>query len=134
MSGSVILAIDIGSSSIRCTAYDVSNQASHQYRFVASQSQSRRSVQPRTGQIVLANNDGTTMLDDIDVLVDQVLSQLQSASNNTYNVIAVGFSSFVMNLVGVDVHGQLLGDHATLSYACSRSEVNAEVKHLKRCV
>jgi sugar (pentulose or hexulose) kinase len=132
---SVILAIDIGSSSIRCTAYDVSNQECNQYRAVASQSQSRRSVQPGTGKILLANDDdGTTLLDDIDVLVDQVLSQLQSVSHEAYNVIAVGFSSFVMNLVGVDVHGHLMGDHATLSYACSQSDVNAEVNNLKRCV
>jgi hypothetical protein len=134
MSGSVILAIDIGSSSIRCTAYDVSNQESHQYRVVTSQSQSRRSVQPGSGKIVLLNDNSTTLLDDIDVLVDQVLNQLHSVTNVTYNVIAVGFSSFVMNLVGVDVHGQWIGDHATLSYACSQSEVNTEVKRLKRCV
>jgi gluconokinase len=48
-----------------------------------------------------------------------------------YKVTAIGFSTFVMNLVGVDRHGHLVGDEATLSYACQTAEVNAEVEDLK---
>jgi gluconokinase len=121
---SVIVAVDVGSSSIRCSAYDATN-----YNVVASSSQQRRSVHPGTGRIILMDDtSGESLLDVIDGCVDDVLRQLLQGE---YKVTAIGFSTFVMNLVGVDRHGHLVGDEATLSYACQTAEVNAEVEDLK---
>jgi sugar (pentulose or hexulose) kinase len=152
-SRSVILAIDVGSSSVRCTAYDAgavvsaddsdrsdrdksTDDPADSLEVLASSSQARRSVHPSTGQIALENDDGTTLLDIIDMLVDDVLRKLQEkCRTSSFQVIALGFSSLVMNLVGVDRNGKLIGDSASMSYACSSTaEVIAEVQDLKRYV
>jgi gluconokinase len=141
---SVVLAVDVGSSSVRCSAYDVID-----YTVVASSSQQRKSVDPGTGQIILFNTaidhdaegkNNINLLDVIDTCVDDVLRQvlvLQPSKPATqecfYKVVAIGFSTFVMNLVGVDDRGLLIGHEASMSYTCSQSpEVNAEVENLKR--
>lgn len=207
---SVVLAIDVGSSSIRCSAYDItaktpsssgtttttirsscsssSSAGCHppplpnHGRVVASFRQSRRSVDPGTGRILVTGGGGdhhptidgsptaksttsttttgngsdtvgsrtTTsgpggLLDAIDTGVDRVLQQLERLSQpppspatpphdhyDSYKVRAVGFSTLVMNLVGVDREGALVGDSATLSYACPSPSVHAEVEDLQR--
>lgn len=48
------------------------------------------------------------------------------------DIVAVGFSSLVMNLVGVDAEGIPVGDEATLSYACNLPQVATKVKELQR--
>jgi gluconokinase len=149
---SVILAIDIGSSSIRCTAYETTLKE-NDYSVVAATQQPRRSVHPGTGRIVLVNSssddadsnnknnnnnnsgspggDGATLhssvLDDVDASVETVLEQLLPQDK----ILAVGFSTFNMNLVGVDRHGKLVGEEATMSYACQLPQVHAEVEALK---
>lgn len=123
----VILALDIGSSSIRCTAYpfDSSSISSP----IASSALPCRSVEPNTGKISLHMDiiDGS-LLDKIDQSVLKVLKELPE----DVAVVAVGFSSFVMNLIGVDRHGTPLGDDFTLSYACNTSDVAKECQSIRQ--
>lgn len=174
----VIIAIDVGSSSIRCTAYDCSTDAvttatgsnttscasPHpvqplpSYTILASYSYPRKSIEPYTGHINIVDNtsgslssslstadssNATTtvvssnnLFDCIDICVDQVLDQLQmdanDTMNNNYNIIGVGFTTFVMNLIGIDRNGQTMGNDVTMSYACQTQQVQEEVLQLQR--
>lgn len=120
----IILALDIGSSSIRCTAYAIQDSTIRSTP-VASSSTKARTVQPETGTIQLSY--GThTLQDKIDECVDKVLKKLNNA-----RVVAVGFSTFVMNLIAVDKDGKVLGDRFTLSYACNTPMVAQECRRLR---
>ncbi|KAL3817016.1 hypothetical protein ACHAXA_002928 [Cyclostephanos tholiformis] len=105
-------------------------------------------ILPSTGHIRVYD-----VLDAIDNCVDETLkllrrmvhpestssnsSSLSSSSTSTssscgggvdygHRVVAVGFSSFVMNLVAVDINGDPVGEVATCSYACNRPDVVME--------
>ena len=106
----VMLAIDVGSSSIRCTAYDCSiiatgsslssNQLTQRpsYTVLASYSHARKSIDPYSGHVRIfdnedsnppssdnANGDSTktsNLFDCIDICLDQVLQQLQAQTKN----------------------------------------------------
>jgi sugar (pentulose or hexulose) kinase len=132
----IIIALDIGSSSIRCTAYkylrDNNNDEHNDDDFVvlASSRRPRRSIQ-ENGQILL---DG--LFDDIDALMDEIHTSLASTcteSHPIHVVAAIGITSFVMNLIGVDVHSKpIMNPAATLSYACQSKQVDEELVKLKR--
>lgn len=64
--------------------------------------------------------------------IDTVLSKCRDLLGEEFSVIAVGFSSFTMNLIGVDENGVPIGEEASMSYACNSAEVLEEVEHLKR--
>ena len=134
-SRSIILIVDAGSSSVRCISYELLDSRSCRSRSeeeVSTSSQSpikaiegmsysvpMMSVSPNTGYIRIHE-----VLDAIDLCVDEVLRLLrQTITDERYNITALGFSTFVMNLVGVDEFGQPMGDKATLSYACNRADV-----------
>lgn len=121
METAVVLALDIGSSSLRCSAYKDADS------ILVSKSIQRRSVVG--GRIVLYDKPAirSCILDDIDRLVDQVLKELEDG----YTVSMIGFTSFSMNLVGVDSEGKLIGEEATMSYACQDDRVSKEVEALK---
>lgn len=53
------------------------------------------------------------------------------AGAQTFRIVAVGFSTFVMNLVAVDIYGKPVGDVATCSYACNREDVVEECDRLR---
>jgi gluconokinase len=135
----VILSLDVGSSSIRCTAYSVDadpdNTNQPKLMAVCSSSTKARSVQPNTGTIRLAY--GTeTLLDKIDQCVDDALKKLTKNQNqnhhpNVRRVVAVGFSTFVMNLIAVDKDGHVLGDKFTISYACNTPAVARECQEIR---
>ena len=147
----LILAIDIGSSSIRCSAYrmvtsdDDKGSASTctSRRVVASvegcsSSIKMQGVEPNTGKVrIYRKNDGgdeQCMLDDIDSCVDVTLDKIREkygASKSSYIVSAVAFSTFVMNLVGIDGSGKPVGNDATLSYACNTPEVARECEAIR---
>ena len=173
-SRSVIIAIDVGSSSIRCTAYDCgcgsntntttsssSSSSSSQERqpsaftIVASYSYPRKSVETYTGHVLItavncagsgpsSTSDHTTgkvneettsndLFDCIDACVDKVLHQLQQQPNHCQtNIVGIGFTTFVMNLIGVDVEYRPIGNTATFSYACQTKQVQEEVQQLQR--
>lgn len=67
----------------------------------------------------------------IDTCVDNVLSLLQS-SLSQFDIVGIGFSTFVMNLVGVDEWGAPVDDGMTCSYACNRREAVEECERLKQ--
>jgi len=143
----LILALDVGSSSVRCSAYET-HASSSSAVVVASSRRARRSVHldgriawKQSGDDAGGDDDASSsLLDVIDECVDDVLEQLRmrrpdSDDDETITIQAVGFTTFVMNLVGVDRDGNVVGgegDESTLSYACQKPEVNAEVEDLKR--
>lgn len=109
-----IVVFDLGSSSLRCTLYcDVTLEV------LARASNDRRSV----------NFDGSIATDglfgEIDSLLDQVLQSHDCQAS------AVGFSSFNMNLVGVNETGEIVGD-ATMSYASQNKATGNDLTELRR--
>lgn len=136
----VILALDIGSSSIRCTAYESNRNDDVQFSLQAlsgcSASSQRQSVQPNSGKIRLFDHHDDdvmkpALLDTVDELVEQVLGQLRTSSTS-FQVVAVGVSSFVMNLVAVDATtGRLLGNECTVSYACNSAAAVQQCQQLR---
>jgi len=57
--------------------------------------------------------------------------QQQQYQYHYHQVIGIGFSTFVMNLVGVDVYGEPVDELATLSYACNREDVVWQCRRLR---
>ena len=64
--------------------------------------------------------------------MDELLSQLENDERR--EIMGVGFTSFVMNLVGVDRDGNVMGARETMSYACSSKNVAQQVHALQRFV
>ena len=151
MNKSIILAIDAGSSSVRCIGYkyhgdnkedthDIDNDNINDNQLISplvtamdgiSHTLSMSAIDPNTGHIHIQQ-----VLSAIDECVDEVLCLLRSTQDNTssndgYQIIAIGFSTFVMNLVGVDMNGDPVSDVATCSYACNRDDVVRECQTLR---
>ena len=146
----VILALDVGSSSVRCTTYkfmkNVDGDSSDEnlrsptvlpMKGYPSSSRSLRSVQPNTGKINLEEDTATaeqpgphSLLDEIDLCIDDQLQHLE-ASNAQFRILGLGITSFVMNLVGTNRDGIVVGPDATCSYACNVPEVAHECKQLR---
>ncbi|KAL7552236.1 hypothetical protein ACHAWF_015468 [Thalassiosira exigua] len=141
---SVILAIDAGSSSIRCTGYEHRGVGGDGGPSDGGASPSRAPVRALEGvchAVPMASvvpNAGHIRVDEVlsavDECVDEVLRKLreESSPHCSCRVVAVGFSTFVMNLVGVDANGDPVGEAATLSYACNREDVLKECRSLIR--
>jgi len=154
----IILSIDVGSSSIRTTAYQnlsttttKKNDNNNIVDVVAipscSSSISRAAIEPTTC-IIQMNG----LLDAVDYTTDEVLSKLRSRfDNQEFQVEAVGFSTFVMNLVAVNDDGGLVTftkevvetnntnmmtqnhtQSGSISYACNAPEVNRECQRLRQ--
>jgi sugar (pentulose or hexulose) kinase len=122
---SIIVAIDVGSSSVRCSAYH--DNDNKELSVIDSTSKEMRTVHPNTGKIQLS------VVETVDQCIDELLQKLDH-DQDRYTVSAVGFSTFVMNLVGVDASGELIGEEATVSYACNTPSVAKEVEKIKRYV
>ena len=86
------------------------------------------------------------VLSAIDECVDKVLYLLRASdhdisgysddtnattNSNCFQIVAIGFSTFVMNLIGVDTNGSPVDDVATCSYACNRDDVVKECQDLR---
>jgi gluconokinase len=126
----VILALDIGSSSVRCTAYQVYDFASVSAITNCSASRTVRLVLPTTGKIQLQLGD-LTLMDQVDACVNDTLQSLRKLTE-PWRVVAVGCSCFVMNLVAVKADGSLVGDEASMSYACNAASVAAECQMIRQ--
>jgi gluconokinase len=127
----VILALDIGSSSIRCVAYSLTEGTSSVSAVPGcSSSIPARSVRPNTGKIQWKSSGNETVLDKVDSCVESVLKSLRK-NKTSFRVVAVGFSSFVMNLIAVDKDGNVLGDDLTMSYACNAPAVAKECQAIR---
>lgn len=123
---SIILAIDVGNSNIGCTGYEynalgpvnVVNGVGHSVpipAFIAS-----------TGNIRIHE-----VLTTIDKCIDETLRLLRLRfSYSSYQVVAIGFTTFVTNLVAVDIYGDPVGEAATCSEMCERDDVVSECQRL----
>jgi sugar (pentulose or hexulose) kinase len=164
----IVLAIDVGSSSVRCSAYRINHETDDRPENLllvealedCNVKKEARVVQPNTGRIIIeqhyhagTNGDGnkehndttrtehtttTTLFDLIDSCVDDTLKLLRERSkqqqNNllAFDILGVGFSTLVMNLIGVDHNGDVIGEAATMSYACNSLEATNYCQTLKR--
>ena len=151
----LILCIDLGSSSVRCSLYELVvpphdddgtaaetgwivawHQGHDGSSFLSSSSRPWQAV--HAGKIQWwqkttstgKNDDGVSLLDLVEECIDDILVNLQQTCDKI-QIVAVGFSSLVMNLVGVDKHGKVIPE-ATLSYSCNETSVATRVKTLQR--
>ena len=137
MSGrDVILAVDAGSSSVRCSAFHaVSASAGLEggcdvVRKIECHSIKLDALAPTTGRINI-----NAILDAVDVCVDETLESIRRLfPGGTARVVSIGMTTFCMNLVGVDQFGEPVGESATLSYACNSERVAQECLSLKQCL
>ena len=154
----MILALDIGSSSVRCSAFSTScspqndenggggggdDDSSVAVKALPGMTASRtvQQVQPNTGKILHLfpdhDNGQPSLFDVIDQCVEETLECLRRRSaadvggGRPFRIVGVGFSSFVMNLVGVNGLGVPVGEEASISYACNTAEVAKEVQSLQ---
>jgi len=131
----IILAIDVGSSSIRTTAYHyfstTTNDDNELVDVVAipscSSSIPRATIEPTTC-IIQMNG----LLDAVDHTIDEVLSKLRSRFDNEFHVEAVGFSTFVMNLVAVNDDGGLVTFNKDFSGGGDNDDKNITKKDVKK--
>lgn len=161
---SIILAIDAGSSSIRCTAYEylsiiggsgnenenedrenIDTQNINEPHVIKaidgiSHTITMSAINPNTGHIYVQQ-----VLSAIDECVDKVLYLLRTSddlsgfsddtnattNSNCFQILAIGFSTFVMNLIGVDTNCNPVDDVATCSYACNRDDAVKECQDLR---
>jgi hypothetical protein len=178
---SIVLIVDAGSSSVRCTAHEYHGLVKSQNTRITSRILEALSqiddneeirdatltipviapitnppnlidalcgightihlnaIVPSTGHIRVYD-----VLDAIDNCVNMTLTLLRqivhpdpislsgdNGDDRGHRVVAVGFSSFVMNLVAVDIYGDPVGEVATCSYACNRKDVVRECEKLK---
>ena len=145
---SIILNVDVGSSRIRCSAaYEYYDRHSH-HNDVSSEEQmmggdnSNGSSQlvnaikcvihtiPLSAITETGNIHIHEVLMGIDGCVDEALKLLRRHVDS-YQVVAIRFTTFVMNLVAVDIHGDPVGDAATCSFACNRDDVVKECQSLR---
>ena len=55
----------------------------------------------------------------------------EESLSNEYQIVAIGFSTFVMNFIAVNEYGNPVGDVATCSYAVNREDVVNECQSLR---
>lgn len=84
------------------------------------------SIVPNDGHIRIFK-----VLAAVDECVDAVLRLLRRGKVKDYELVGVGFSSFVANLVGVDINAEPVSEVATVSYACNREDVVEECMVLR---
>lgn len=138
----VIVAIDLGSSSIRASAFSLV-EADNDLNVVEAISGTSTSrplalVEPNTGRIKLyleRDKKDETVFDAIDQCVDETLVKLRARLGRlAFEVVGVSFSNFVMNLLGVDEEGTVIGPEASISYACNSPDIAEEVATIRKCV
>jgi sugar (pentulose or hexulose) kinase len=124
--GKVILSIDIGSSSVRCSAYSFLDNA---VEALMGCSSSRRIQAAAAGT---GKETVDLLLKCVDSCVDETLEHLRQKEqqNSNFRVVAVGFSAFVMNLVGINNAGNPV-DGAMLTYSCNSPLVTQECQSLR---
>ena len=69
-------------------------------------------------------------MDAVDESVSSVLRKLRGLKQS-FQVVGVGFSSFVMNLIAVDAQGKFFDEEASITYACNSHEVVNECKQIR---
>jgi len=130
-----VLAIDIGSSSIRCSAYRIETNGplkqSDDYvlhlEAKHSSSHKMQCVSSETSKI-----PALQVLEQVDECLDKSLSSLRSfhvEQKRKFQILCVGISSFVMNLLAVNID---TGDIVeSFTYACREDIVIKKVTELE---
>ena len=91
----IILVVDCGSSSVRCTAYDALNLTN--------------SVIKPTSLLHEMSKEGTLHAKDVKKKVEDVIKQCIIQLNEalgTFSIFKLGFTCFAMSWVGVDKNGE----------------------------
>ena len=131
MKQQLALVIDLGSSSIRSSLYSLPHDGSslHCLHVVSLPWEA-----VHAGSICLdqpaSETSPSSLLDIVDECIDGILAKLIPGEDEM-EVVALGFSSLVMNLIGVDAQGKPVGLEATLSYACNSPEVANKINELR---
>ena len=112
----LILAIDIGSSSVRCIAYDLNL---HPIVSIASKLQA---INPNGGSIRISQ-----VITTVESCIDSMLKNIRQKIKE-FTIVRVCISSFVMNLIGIA--DDEIVENGTLSYACNLHEVGKECGRL----
>lgn len=141
----IILTLDVGSSSIRCSAYEYYSDSKASDCRVSAVDDCKcvckvSCIRPGHGHISLSRSlhpenhqtNSMSLLDDIDNCVNECVEKLRSHYQNaSFSIISIGLTTFVMNLIATDINGNPCGEKMTLSYACNRMEVNDVCRQLK---
>lgn len=134
----IIISLDVGSSSIRCTPFVLQtkqdgndNETSSPVTAIPECASTYKgsSVKPGTGYIKI-DIEGKTIVEIISSSIDQTLSLLR-ARKQEFEVVAVGITTFVMNLLGVSSDGTVSDSSHTCSYACNLETVEKQCVSLK---
>jgi len=162
MMRSIVLTVDIGSTRVRCSAYEYHGGPHHPNRYQWKQSPLAGPMMDVDAIMMSGGNDSAPkivnefngvshtipisavsdtgniriheVLGGIDICIDEtlmLLNQYHTSAGSCYQVVAIGFTTFVMNLVGVDIHGDPVGEAATCSFACNREDVVKECERLR---
>jgi hypothetical protein len=140
MHRSVVVSVDVGSSSVRCSGYEIQSDSNGTSNTIsepiASCSYLFCSVHPLSGKILIDNDDkNKNLFHIIDHVIDEVLTKILTfyeSTNTLYKIDTFGFSTFVMNLIAVDTNCIPIGSEYTMSYACNSASVAAEVDSIKK--
>lgn len=118
-SSSLVLVVDIGSSSIRCSAYGVLEQGG-EWTYVGGSMQQCKNNS--LDQSVLE------ILERVDQVIDRCMKFLRDKHLGD-QVVAIGFSSFVMNFIGLDGSGKVITP--ILTYANNNNETSKYATKLR---
>lgn len=110
----LILAMDVGSSAVRCAVYDGAARA-------VTEMEDRRAYRLDTGRDGRSTADPDALLDSLFDCVDAVLDRLGPAADE---VAAVGSCTFVSNVLGLDGSGRSVTPFTT--YADTTSWAQAD--------
>ena len=109
-SNNVVLVIDIGSSSIRCSPYSVSTESSSDIRLLSECVQkisfnlnkiNRKSIDRRGDEVY----PSAQVLKIVDEAVRSCIHSLRYHNNGEIVIHAIGISSFAMNIFGINSEG-----------------------------
>lgn len=120
--GRIGLAVDMGSSSVRCSAYVLKPDG---VRFIPGSLRQvkRDAINPKDGTA-----DAEQIVTDIETVIDGCLNALR-AQGVADSVAVLGFAAFVMNLVGVDAEGKAVTP--VLTYADRHPHTPVYVERLR---
>jgi hypothetical protein len=123
---SIILAIDVGHSKIGCTGYERNALGLVHALEGVSHILPMSTVIASTGNIRIHE-----VLMAIDNCIDETLRLLHlHMSASCYQIVAIGFTKCLANLVAVDIYGDPVGESATCSDKCDSVDVLMECQRL----
>lgn len=142
----VILALDIGSSSIRCSAYEFHDNERPNDSIISTINGCKSikkisCIIPGTGKVRLHKiiqqesceySYEAHLFDEIDDCIGDCLNKLRYHNQNSFSVIAIGITSFAMNLIGLNREGVPVHEDLTMSYACNDIEVTEFCERFKK--